>query len=349
MDTPAGPVLGSAEKELKAATLELTHIKHNITLLWESIAEMADLASLDSVTILPIVPVPVAAAVGSGAAEETVLAKIRPLKVPTDVPRFLPGTVPCLFLDDLQSKVSSFIGQDALDEDCEHYLLYLTNVPHIRTSVKDSLAAMTWDPALSHWEWCEALFLLHALSEHEHMMELNNLLGMGLLPSETYQQFAICVAHNTHIYGVKDDNEIVLASLSNLLPSETLNLILFSHHISRGDIDAKISSIITLTEYMKHLVGPCPPTRLGVPSSAGPEWSCQHNAARFDPHHHHNNGSLVCPDHHVELSLPSVDKPYSCAQCGPNSSHTTAQCKCCTNCHKVGPSHAQCRLPAVIT
>ncbi|KAG0011963.1 hypothetical protein BGZ81_001847 [Podila clonocystis] len=206
MDTPAGPGLGGAEKELKAATLELTHIKRNIALLRESVAEMADLASLDRVTILPAAPV--STAIGSGAVEETVLAKIRPLKVPTDAPRFLPGTVPRLFLDDLQSKVSAFIGQDAFDEDCERYLLYLTNVPHIRTSVKDSLAALTRDPALSHWEWCEALFLLHALSEHERMMELNNLLGMGLLPGETYQQFAIRVARDTRIYGVKDDNEI---------------------------------------------------------------------------------------------------------------------------------------------
>ncbi|KAF9323158.1 hypothetical protein BG006_001709 [Podila minutissima] len=208
MDTPAGPALSGAEKELKAATLELTHIKRNIALLRESIAEMADLASLDSVTIQLAAPAPVVAAIGSGAVEETVLAKIRPLKVPTDAPCFLPGTVPRLFLDDLQSKVSTFIGQDAFDEDCKRYLLYLTNVPHIRTSVKDSLVAMTQDPALSHWEWCEALFLLHALSEHERMMELNNLLSMGLLPGETYQQFAIRVAHDTHIYGVKDDNEI---------------------------------------------------------------------------------------------------------------------------------------------
>ncbi|KAF9301664.1 hypothetical protein BGZ74_006427, partial [Mortierella antarctica] len=277
MDTPAGPALSGAEKELKAATLELTHIKRNIALLRESVAEMADLASLDSVTIRPAAPAPVAAAIGSGAVEETVLAKIRPLKVPTDAPRFLPGTVPRLFLDGLQSKVSAFIGQDAFDEDCERYLLYLTNVPHIRTSVKDSLAAMTRDPALSHWEWCEALFLLHALSEHERMMELNNLLAMGLLPGETYQQFAIRVARDTRIYGVKDDNEIVLASLSNSLPSETLNLILFSHRISRGDIDAKISSIITLTEYMKRLVGPRPPTSSGAPSSIGPERSRQRN------------------------------------------------------------------------
>ncbi|KAG0333690.1 hypothetical protein BG005_005088, partial [Podila minutissima] len=207
---------------------------------------------------------------------------------------------------------------------------------------------MTRDPALSHWEWCEALFLLHALSEHERMMELNNLLGMGLLPGETYQQFAIRVARDTRIYGVKDDNEIVLASLSNSLPSETLNLILFSHRISRGDIDAKISSIITFTEYMKRLVGPRPPTSSGAPSSIGPERSRQRNASRFDPHQRRNNGSLVRPDHHGEPSLPSVDKPYSCAQCGPNSSHTTAQCKRCTNCRKVGHSQAQCRLPAAI-
>ncbi|KAG0079973.1 hypothetical protein BGZ93_003049, partial [Podila epicladia] len=66
---------------------------------------------------------------------------------------------------------------------------------------------MIRDPALSHWEWSETLSLLHALSEHERMMELNNLLGMGLLPGETCQQFTIRVARDTHICGVKDDQE----------------------------------------------------------------------------------------------------------------------------------------------
>ncbi|KAG0012097.1 hypothetical protein BGZ81_001774 [Podila clonocystis] len=235
----------------------------------ESVAEMGDLSSLDNVSIVP--PAPVVAPV---VAEDSALTKIRPLKVPTDVARYLSGSVPWLFLDDLHSKVSAFVGEDVFEEDCERYLHYLTDVSHIRTSVKDTLAAATRDPALTHWEWCEAVFLRHALSEHERMMELNKLLAGGLLPMETYQQFVICVTRDTRIYGVKDDNEIVLASLANSLPSEILNLILFSHCISRGDLDAQMSSVIAFTEYMKRLVGPRPPSSVSTPSTlAGPDRS----------------------------------------------------------------------------
>ncbi|KAF9308112.1 hypothetical protein BG003_011604 [Podila horticola] len=188
-------------------------LQRRVTLLQESVAEMGDLSSLDNVSIVP--PAPVVLPV---VAEDSALAKIRPLKVPTDAPRFLPGSVPRLFLDDLHSKVSAFVGEDVFEEDCERYLHCLTDVSHKRTSVKDTLAAASHDPTLTHWEWCEAVFLRHALSEHERMMELNKLLAGGLLPMETYQQFAIRVARDTRIYGVKDDNEIVLASLANSLP-----------------------------------------------------------------------------------------------------------------------------------
>ena len=115
---------------------------------------MGDLSSLDNVSIVPPAPVflPVIA-------EDSVLAKICPLKVPTDAPCLLPGSVPWLFLDNLHSKVSAFVGEDVFEEDCERYLHYLTDVSHIHTSVKDTLAAASCDPALTCWEWCEAVFL----------------------------------------------------------------------------------------------------------------------------------------------------------------------------------------------
>lgn len=330
-------------------TAKLTSIKRRIALLKESAAEMDELSGLDRVTILPTAP-----AIASTGVEDSALAKVRPLKVPTDAPRFLAGSVPHLFLDDLQSKVSAFIGQDAFEEECEQYLLYLTDVSHIHTSVKDTLAATTKDPALTRWEWCEAVFLRHALSEHERMMELNKLLASGLLSQETYQQFAICVARDCRIYGVKDDNEIVLASLSNSLSPDTLNLILFSHWMYSHDLDAKISSVHTFTEYMKRLIGPHsnppsngPYTPFGTASctSSGPERSRNRNSAHHDPRVRHDPPSASHDEAPLEHRCTTVDKPYECAQCGPNSNHITMHCKRCTNCRKIGHLAAVCRSP----
>lgn len=177
-------------------------------------------------------------------------------------------------------------------------------------------------------------------------MELNKLLAGGLLPMETYQQFAICVACDTHIYGVKDDNEIVLASLANSLPSETLNLILFSHRISQGDLDAQVSSVIAFTEYMKCLVGPHQPSSVSVPlNHTGPDRSSNRTSSHFDPCQRRNNGFPGRSDAHLHNS---VDKPFNCALCGPNNNHGTTQCKHCNNCHKIGHSQAQCHLPSAI-
>ncbi|KAF9302958.1 hypothetical protein BGZ74_004560 [Mortierella antarctica] len=117
IDAPAGPEQGAAEKELKAIALELATIRRRITLLQESVAEMGDLSSLGNVSIVPPAPVVLPAA-----AEDSVLAKIHPLKVPADAPCFLLGSV------------STFVGEDVFEEDCERYLHYLTDVSHIRTS-----------------------------------------------------------------------------------------------------------------------------------------------------------------------------------------------------------------------
>ncbi|KAG0345686.1 hypothetical protein BG005_001194 [Podila minutissima] len=333
LDAAPGPEQGAAKKELKAVSLELANIKRKITLLQESVAEMGELSSLDAVSIMPAAP-----AVALAAVDDSSLAKIRPLKVPTNAPRFRSGTQARLFLDDLQSKVSAFIGQDAFDDEY-------------------TLAAITKDPALTRWEWCEAVFVRHALSEHERMMELNKLLAGGLLPMETYQQFAIRVARDTRIYGVKDDNEIVLASLCNSLPAETLNLILFSHRISLRDLDAKLTSVIAFTEYMKRLVGPRPPQSAGATSNhQGPSSRASssvdrprnRHSTRFDPRARRDLSRPDRADAHLEHRHTTVDRPYECAQCGPNSNHTTAHCKRCSNCHKVGHSAAVCRSPSAI-
>jgi hypothetical protein len=175
------------------------------------------------------------------------------LQVTADMPRYTDGINARDILEQLKDSVSSFVGNDCFAADCSRYLRYLTTKSLHHSQLKEELRKL---PSKPTWEQCESLFIRVTMDQQQRVRELINLLKGGMTPDETYTQFSLRIARNIRIYGISDNNEIILAQLQGVMP-EALSIGIALHNkFTHGDQhDPEVKSINELLKLIASIPG----------------------------------------------------------------------------------------------
>ncbi|KAG0346584.1 hypothetical protein BGZ54_005174, partial [Gamsiella multidivaricata] len=229
------------------------------------------------------------------------------------MPRFKAGSDPRTFLNNVKSKVSTNIGDDVFGQTCARYLLYLTSSDYHRQALEEEFKKRT-NEALT-WDSCEAIFLQITLTEQERINQRMNLLKSGRKKGESYRQFAMRISRDIRVYGIKNDNEVVLSLLCGSVTPGTLNLMIM--RLAMDDKDAtRFTSINAFIKILSILVGPNQPhDRIKTDSSdAGPLRNNRNGSARrFTPKGTPQSSAspIATSRHQSSQSTP----PYQCHKC----------------------------------
>ncbi|KAG0195627.1 hypothetical protein BGX28_000952, partial [Mortierella sp. GBA30] len=265
------------------------------------------------------------------------------LKINDDMPRFYPDSDPREFLDQLKHIVMPYVGKEAFEASCDRYLRYLTVSEFHQQSLDYELNKKKKEGVNLTWEECEMIFLRVSLSEQERIAQIKQLLETGRKDHESYRQFAMRISRDIRVYGIKDDNEMVLSLLSATVTPDTLNLMVTRLQVLKQNAEVRFLSINDFTKIMSNLIGP-----LGTYDKksygsisikdhrrvTGPyRLQKKANAARFSPKIRQQEPNIT------PRSMVLKPMTHNCAACGPNRSHNTADCiGNCTHCGKKGHS-----------
>ncbi|KAG9319045.1 hypothetical protein KVV02_002464, partial [Mortierella alpina] len=121
---------------------------------------------------------------------------------------------PRQFLDQLKHMVLPFVCKELFHANCDRYLSYLVINEYHQRCLEFEFNKRREEGKTLTWEECEVVFLKIALSEQERVEQIKKLLETGREEHETYRQFAMRIARDMRLYGIKDDNEMVLSLLS---------------------------------------------------------------------------------------------------------------------------------------
>ncbi|KAG0352137.1 hypothetical protein BGZ54_002952, partial [Gamsiella multidivaricata] len=269
------------------------------------------------------------------------LALEESLKVTKSMPRFKNGGDPRAFLDQVKHTVCACVGDDMFEDQCSRYLSHLTVSPFHSQALKEEFAKRSKSKLT--WDECEAIFLKIALTEQERIEQIKQLLITGRENRESYRQFAMRIARDIRIYGVKDDNEMVLTLLSATMSPDALNNMVTRLHVEKG-ASADFTSINDFTRVLSGLVGPHAHVNRDangnpVDTSTGASRN-KHNkgANRFSPASKKHE-----PKEMFRGSNNRTSQLFDCKHCGMNTTHETAGHKQCFKCGRRGHIEAECR------
>lgn len=115
----------------------------------------------------------------------------------------------------MKQTVSSYIGDERFAYDGHRYLRYLTANTQNYNKLILELDKLK---ETSTWEQCEFLFIKVTMDQQQRINELLNLLSLGMKADETYAQFSHRVGRDACIYGISENNEIIIAQLLEVMP-----------------------------------------------------------------------------------------------------------------------------------
>lgn len=263
------------------------------------------------------------------------------LKITRDMPRFNKNDNPREFLDQVQHIVSAYVGQATFEKECTRYVLYLTTSDYHRNRFKEELARRAVSKLA--WDECESVFLGISLTEQERIEQIKALLETGREAKESYREFAMRVSRDIRVYGVKDDNEMVLTLLGATVPCDILNFMQLRLFVEKGI--NKFVSVNDFTNILSTMVGPnkTTPKTGGIPktSSGSSRQDNRRNGSSRRPYDRVSNGRET-----NEGRSSAGNKKYHCKYCGQNETHDTKDHVECTRCHRAGHKAATCRHPA---
>ncbi|KAF9179083.1 hypothetical protein BGZ51_004077 [Haplosporangium sp. Z 767] len=185
--------------------------------------------------------------------------------------------------------------------------------------------------------------------EQGRIAQFKQLLEIRRMEKESYRQFAMRIARDIRICGIKDDNELVLSLLSATVNPETFNLMVTRLHILKRK-EATFTSIADFTKVMSGLTGPEDASHPNVnqaitPSenTNGPQRHHSHGQNRFSPKNRPQESNKN-EQHVSNRNNTRSGGQFYCVLCKSNPTHNTLECKKCTLCQKMGHVYDECRL-----
>ncbi|KAI9238754.1 MAG: hypothetical protein BYD32DRAFT_435432 [Podila humilis] len=173
------------------------------------------------------------------------------LIIPKDAPRYESGDSAKDFLNVFESDMPSLLGPKKFDKLCKRYLIVLTKCMITKKALKAEFQNEGLDRPT--WEQCEKIFLRVATTEDQRTFELSSIITAGQTDHETYQQFALRMLHDINLYGIKDENEMVVDIIRAGLNDEAKNNLA---GMLRDKKKTKYSTITELLGDVKTLSGP---------------------------------------------------------------------------------------------
>ncbi|KAF9274298.1 hypothetical protein BGZ68_000786, partial [Mortierella alpina] len=190
---------------------------------------------------------------------EALAAPVKEVVEPTPaiaIPTAVAVQDPRQFLDQLKHMVMPFVGKELFDANCDRYLSYLVINEYHQQCLEFEFNKKRQEGKTLTWEECEIVFLKIALSEQERVKQIKTLLETGREEHESYRQFAMRIARDMRLYGIKDDNEMVLSLLSATVTPDTFNMMVTRLQVLNQSAEMRFTSISDFTKIMSNLIGP---------------------------------------------------------------------------------------------
>ncbi|KAF9944863.1 hypothetical protein BGZ70_004270, partial [Mortierella alpina] len=319
----------ASREEAEAAVLAVADKDRSIALMREMLMET------------PPVGQPSTSTKGKGNYEEL------PLKLPPGLTKFGKESNARLFLSELKSTITAYVGNNRFAKDAARYLRYYSGEMY-RRQLDDEL-----DPRENEtieWKELESIFLRITMPPRQRMIEIKNIVEMGRNPGESYRLFSMRIQRDIMMLGIEDTNSVILDSLMYKVPDDIYNTMLLSLRLEEKK--TKFTSIEQYTDVLGRMSGPT--TEIGrspaptnydgsggqMHNSAGPSRNSRHRQQRFNP--------VARPQEQLQQVTqpqPVVTPPasFTCDNCGPNRTHPTETCIQCLHCYKRGHTADNCR------
>jgi len=283
------------------------------------------------------------------------------------MPRFEKESDPRTFLADLKHTVSAYVGDQAFTLQCGRYLKYLTKSEFHRQALdKEYEKKGSKDGYNISWDDCETIFLKVSMTEQERIGKIQQLCAAGRESNESYREFAMRIDRDIRVYGIKDDNEMVLSLLASLVKPTTLDTMQLTLRLEKNDANAEFTSVCDFIRIMGGMNGPQSVLRKNTngsvhDSSPRALRNKRNKNIRFNPTGGNGNQSSGSSNQNIDdqnLSAgnhrsngdqrrPSffndARQQYNCNHCGKNYTHDTARHIVCTKCQLRGHSAENCR------
>ncbi|KAF9897122.1 hypothetical protein BX616_006152, partial [Lobosporangium transversale] len=257
------------------------------------------------------------------------------LKVTDDMPRYTLGSSPRKFLDDVRHVVCTYVGRETFEKSCDRYLLYLTISDYHRRYLEQELKKLPEDQKT--WEKCEATFLKIALTEQERTSQFNKLLEKGRGAHETYHQFAMRLDRDVRVYGVRDDNDMVISMLQATMNNHTLHIMIAMLQNYKKQYVTSFTHISDFIKILGNLQGP-----INLTTPVSPD-ATEEKPRPNGPMRHTRNKPRHNPMSKTAPNEESSNKRfYGCQQCGKNNTHNTEGHKQCSKCKARGHVASEC-------
>ncbi|KAF9577471.1 hypothetical protein BGW38_007294, partial [Lunasporangiospora selenospora] len=155
------------------------------------------------------------------------------------------------FLSQFRRLLTAHLGAERFEQQCERLMVLCIDEEHYAIQFQEGLKPF---PAESRgWTICQQVFINACLTQAQRDEEVERLTRIGMFELETYQNFAIRIERDLHVYGVKDDNDLILNQLEKSIGTMTYNQMLTNHRFTNPMARSftKLSDFLTECKMLK--------------------------------------------------------------------------------------------------
>ncbi|KAF9117577.1 hypothetical protein BGW39_002034 [Mortierella sp. 14UC] len=201
-------------------------------------------------------PTTVAVATPPTAAAATTEKTIKPT---SDMPRYIANPVNDndtnmvrVFLERFVTHLKTRLGSETFEQECHRYLIVLTINDNCQMELQRRYSQIEGPIG---WDLAEKTFLEVCLTKEERLENMRAMADVGRETKETYQKYANRIDRNARVYGIQDNNDMVIHQLIRSIPSDTYDLLLFKHQLKEPEA-LTFKSISAFCNVLKTLHGP---------------------------------------------------------------------------------------------
>jgi hypothetical protein len=157
-----------------------------------------------------------------------------------------------VFMERFATHLDTLLGKETFERECHRYLIVLTAEDTYQQELKRRFSLMEGHIG---WDLAEKTFLEVCLTKEERLENMRAMANVGREPKETFQKYASRIDRNARVYGIQDNNDMVIHQLIRSIHSDMYNLLLFKYQAKEPEATT-FRSIATFCSYLKTLHGP---------------------------------------------------------------------------------------------
>ncbi|KAF9581919.1 hypothetical protein BGW38_000896 [Lunasporangiospora selenospora] len=254
------------------------------------------------------------------------------------------------FLSQFHRCLLPHLGEEKFERQCSRLMLSCITEESSSIQFQEGMNHNTSSPP--GWDTCRRVFLCACLTQAQRDEEILRLTQHGRFDKETYQNFAVRIETELRLYGIKDDNNLILTQLEKVIGPDAYNFMLI-FHLQTNPNSSSFASLSEFLKQCKKLRGPegSESDKVFIDHPVHEKRPVQDNQQlRRRPINRPSRGQNRFTPHTRPQDNRGYDRnsnvSFFCDKCGKNPSHTTKDHKSCTYrpCLKIGHKESECRM-----